>query len=44
MLLFFWLDGYVQFYLNVLSSEGRSKACFDYAESRKTTDEIERFK
>ena len=29
--------------LNVLSSESRSKIYFDYAESRKTTNEIERF-
>ena len=29
--------------MNVLSSEGRNKACFGYAESRKTTNFTERF-
>jgi len=29
--------------MNVLSSEGRSQACLNYAESRKTTNDIERY-
>jgi|GEM_PF-5278924 len=32
-----------RYYENFLSSEGRNKTCFGYAESRKMTNEIELF-